>query len=126
VTLEASDRGYVSQRLLTLSKEFAGAKKPSIAAWKDFKQAEKAYRRAKYKARLAAPMRDPRDETRKFTSDDVSAWVETRQDVEALYGQMLVKEAVWLEMQQVIFDRKDELSALRAASYESRTERDLL
>jgi hypothetical protein len=120
VSLEPSDRGYVSQRLLALSKEFAGQAGAIVDVYHTFKQAERAYSVAKAKALLNAPTHDPRDAGRRFTADDRKAWVEV--EVSKLADALLVADVANRYQQEAVWARNKELDALQTLSADARAE----
>ena len=120
MTLDAPDRGYVSQRLLTLSKEFAGQAGAIVDTYHTFKEAERAYSVGKAKALLNAPVHDPKCPGRKFTDADRKAWVEV--ETARLADALLVAEVAWKYQQEAVWARNNELSALQTLSADARAE----
>ncbi len=113
-------------RLWQISQQLARPNDDKWNAWIQFKSAERLYKRKKGAWRLAAPLRDPRDSSRKMTAEDISAWVDGQVEIQELQDDLILKEQVWLAHNDATYRLKDELDAIRSALLDSRNERKVL
>lgn len=125
IGLDDAEIAQVSRGLFDLQLQFAGQSQEMVDTYGAWQKASRAYRRAKANALLRAPIRDPKDNSRKYTADDRNAWVEVESDVIEAADAMLIAELAHKVHAEDVWARKNRLEAFQLLSYNIRTEANL-
>lgn len=112
-------------RLMEIRAILAAPNTMKWDSWREFKTAERVYKRKRAAWRMLAPgmITTVDDVVRKATADDISAFIDGQPEIQLLQDDLIVKEEVWLAASEATFRLKDEMEAIRSSLADFRNER---